>query len=361
MKKTKNERGIFERVPNSGIWWIHWYDGQGRRHREKVGTKSAAVLLYRKRKQQALEGRKLPEKLRQVPVLFREIAQDALGYSDQHKRSARADRCRMGKLFEWFSDRVAETITPPEIEDRFQSEKWSSATWNRYRSLLSLTYRLAIRAGKLRDNPARLVRHKTKSGRVRFLSPAEEGRLRTTILQLFPGHLPEFELALHTGLRLSEQYGARWSNVDFERRILTVPFDKPGRTSHVPLNVSAMHALVELHSRTADSGLVCGGVRSPRNWFERALDVARIADFTWHCLRHTFASRLTMSGTDIRTVASLLRDSSLSMVMRYSHLAPDYRLAAVERMDIAFATEPTATTTATSAKKASASDADVVQ
>ena len=37
--------------------------------------------------------------------------------------------------------------------------------------------------------------------------------------------------------------------------------------------------------------------------------------------RHTFASRLVMSGADLRTVAELLRDKTLAMVMRYAHLA----------------------------------------
>jgi integrase len=206
-----------------------------------------------------------------------------------------------------------------------------------------------MRAGKVKENPARLVRHRTEgNGRTRFLTREEEDRIRTAILEQFPQHLSEFELALHTGLRRGEQYGARWQNVDFARRVLSVPLDKSGRTSHVPLNALALHALVELHQRTADSGLVCGGMQSPRGWFERALEAAGILDFHWHDLRHTFASRLVMSGADLRTVAELLRDSSLAMVMRYAHLAPDYRLAAVERMGTAFSAEGTATTTATS-------------
>jgi hypothetical protein len=43
-----------------------------------------------------------------------------------------------------------------------------------------------------------------------------------------------------------------------------------------------------------------------------------------------------MSGADLRTVAELLRDKTLAMVMRYAHLAPDYKLDAVERMATAF-------------------------
>lgn len=283
-------------------------------------------------------------------MLFREVAQDALEYAGHHKRSVRDDRCRMSKLLEWFSNRAAESITPTEIEEHFHGERWKPATANRYRSLLSLVYRLAMRAGKLKENPARLVRHRTEAnGRARFLTREEEDQIRAAIHEHFPQHLPEFELALHTGLRRGEQYGARWQNVDFERRVLSVPLDKSGRVSHAPLNALALHALVELHQRTANSGLVCGGTQSPRSWFERALEAAGIRDFHWHDLRHTFASRLVMNGADLRTVAELLRDSSLAMVMRYAHLAPDYRLAAVERMGTAFSAEGTATITATSA------------
>jgi integrase len=334
------QRGIFEKVPSSGVWYVRYVDAAGRLRREKAGTKGAAIDLYRKRKQQALEGRKLPERLRRAPVSFREIAEDALAYADQHKRSADDDHIRMKKLLLWFGECAVDSIAPKEIESRFEMEKWTPATWNRYRALLSLTYRLAIRAGKTKENPARLVRHKFENnGRVRFLSREEEARLRKAILDLFPEHLPEFELALNSGLRQGEQYQAEWPNMDFVRRVLTIPLDKGGKTSHVRLNSQALHALAELHARTAATGFVCGEARGPRGWFEPALEAAGIRDFHWHDLRHTFASRLVMSGADLRTVAELLRDKTLAMVMRYAHLAPDYQLAAVERMGEVFSTD----------------------
>ena len=55
---------------------------------------------------------------------------------------------------------------------------------------------------------------------MRFLSRKEEQKLRKTIREKFPRHEPELDLALHTGLRLGEQYRARWADVDFERRVL---------------------------------------------------------------------------------------------------------------------------------------------
>ncbi len=337
MKQEMKQRGIFEKQPGSGEWWIRYADATGRIRREKVGTFEEAKARLELRKQEAKLGT-LPRLARQRrPVLFREIAEDALAYSDEHKRSARNDHGRMEKLLEWFSDRAADSLTPGEIEVRFQGEKWSAATWNRYRALLSLTYRLAIRASKVKENPARLVQHKAENnGRVRFLTPKEEEKLRKAIREKFPEHEPELDLALHTGLRQGEQYGMRWRDVDFERRVLTVPLDKAGKTSHIPLNAAALLALAELRQQHGDTESVCGRARGPRAWFEAAIETAKIEGFTWHCLRHTFASRLVMSGADLRTVAELLRDKTLAMVMRYAHLAPDYKLDAVERMAASF-------------------------
>ena len=50
----------------------------------------------------------------------------------------------------------------------------------------------------------------------------------------------------------------------------------------------------------------------------------------WHTLRHTFASRLAMSGQKEGTIATLMRHSTTALVRRYAHLSPSYLHAAVE-------------------------------
>lgn len=337
MNQEMKQRGIYEKFSGSGEWWIRYADATGRIRREKVGLLEAAETRLKIRKEEAKLGT-MPRLTRhRRATLFSKIADDALRYAVEHKRSARDDHSRMAKLIEWFGERAADSVTAREIERHFEAEAWSSATWNRYRALLSLTYRLAVRTGKVKGNPARLVSHKTENnGRVRFLSREEEENLRIAIRQKFPEHEAELDLALNTGLRQSEQYKASWTNVDFERRVLTIPLDKGGRTSHAPLNEAAMRALLDLNRQHGQEKFVCGGRRSPRSWFEVAVEDAKIKDFTWHCLRHTFASRLVMTGADLRTVAELLRDRTLAMVMRYAHLAPDHKLAAVERMSAPF-------------------------
>ena len=348
-KKGRNARGVFQKVPGSDVWWIRFIDAKGRFRREKAGTKGMAIDLYRKRKVEALEGKKLPERLRRATVTFAEIARDALGYSKVHKAgtSYRCDAGRMEVLLSWFREYPAESITAQDIERQFQKQKWAPATPNRYRALLSLTYRLAIRNGKAKENPARLVPHRLEdNARIRFLSAVEETALRGAIEAKCPERLPEFVLALNTGLRLSEQYGLLWENVSLPLRILTIPRSKNGAMRHVPLNQAAAKALESLRERYPASELVCGGAREPRRWFEPVLKDAQVSNFSWHCLRHTFASRLVMAGVDIRTVQELLGHKTIGMTVRYSHLAPKHTLAAVERLDAPTET-PTDTTTDT--------------
>ena len=96
--------------------------------------------------------------------------------------------------------------------------------------------------------------------------------------------------------------------------------------------------------------------KGPRRWFESAIEIAGIKDFTWHCIRHTFASRLVAAGVPLKAVQELMGHKTIEMTARYAHLAPDYQFAALEKLcpPVAAAgteahrnAKPTATRTAT--------------
>jgi site-specific recombinase XerD len=340
MKQTKKIRGLFEKQSGSGVWWIRYADAAGHIRREKAGPKSVAVILYRKRKTQVFQGEKLPEKLRARKVSFAELAKDAMEYSQAHKRSHIDDKVRMARLQEWLGERPAESVSPQEIERWLsaRSEDLRPATLNRYRSLLSLVYRLGMQNGKVQSNPARLVRQrKEENGRIRFLAPEEELALRSIIQKDYLHHEIELDIALNTGLRRGEQYSLTWDCVDFDRRLLTVRRSKNGEARHVPLNDAAIAALrtAETYKNTNPYVFLNGGgtrLSSPRFWFDAAVQKAKLKDFTWHCLRHTFASRLVMDDTDLRTVQELMGHKTIQMTIRYAHLTPQHCLAAVQRL-----------------------------
>jgi integrase len=64
---------------------------------------------------------------------------------------------------------------------------------------------------------------------------------------------PEFDVALHIGLRWNEQWQLRWQDVNLRAGIITIPHSKHGAAPHVPINSVAQKALQTLstHLRAA--------------------------------------------------------------------------------------------------------------
>jgi len=213
----------------------------------------------------------------------------------------------------------------------------------------------------VRENPVRQVPRKRENNlRTRFLGADEEAALRGKIRELCPEREAELDLALNTGLRRNEQWRLRWQDVNLRAGIITIPQSKHGAARHVPINSVAEKALALLAATCNGSEYVCAGSDTRRgaigSWFERCVHEAGIADFRWHDLRHTFASRLAMVGVPLRTLAELLGHRTLAMVMRYAHLSPAHLRDAVERI----AGTPTDTTTDTRASQGTAAKATYV-
>ena len=83
-----------------------------------------------------------------------------------------------------------------------------------------MAYRLAERSGSIKADPLRLVRaRKENNERIRYLSDAEETSLRGVIAKSY-SDLPEFGVALMTGMRQGEQFGLTWDRVDLDKATL---------------------------------------------------------------------------------------------------------------------------------------------
>lgn len=148
---------------------------------------------------------------------------------------------------------------------------------------------------------------------------------------------PLVKLLLHTGLRFGEACSLIWGDVDLVGALVTVRGEttKTKTTRHVPLNKTALDTLKTWKPESV-------GVEAfvfPGNDGQRLVDIktawkqviksAKIDGFRVHDLRHTFASKLVQAGIDLNTVRELLGHSDIKMTLRYAHLAPEHRAAAV--------------------------------
>ena len=108
---------------------------------------------------------------------------------------------------------------------------------------------------------------------------------------------------------------------------------KSGRRREVPLNSEADAVLVRRTPQV--TGLVFGTSSwyAFRSYWEEAVTAAKIDDFRFHDLRHTFASWAVQHGATLQEIKDLLGHSSLAMVMRYAHLSPEHLRRAVGRLD----------------------------
>ena len=339
MAEAAKIKGVYEREPGSNVWWIRYADATGKERREKIGRRKTAVTMYQSRKLGVLEGKKLPENMRNRGTTLAQLVDDALAWSKTHKKAHRDDSSRLKRVVATFGHRVAQDITPLEIDAWLSANTRTPATANRYKSTISLVYRQGVRNGRVKVNPARSVAIRAEdNGRVRWLRPDEEKRIRKAMEKDFPHYVPAFDFALNTGLRSGEQFSLKWQDVDLERRTIAVRRTKNGSDRHLPLNEEAYAALLQQKEWSLGSEHVFenrhgrGAMCKSHPWFGPILEAAEVNDFRWHDLRHTFCSRLTMAGVGLKTIQNLAGHKTLAMTARYSHLAQDVEQDALRRL-----------------------------
>jgi len=229
----------------------------------------------------------------------------------------------------------------------------AGATVNRALALLRHLLRLAHEEWELLDAVPRIRMEREAEGRLRWLTPEEATRLLDACRKSRNEHLTDLvEFALFTGMRRGEVLALTWERVDRARGVVLLDVTKSGKRREVPLNSRADAVLARRGSKSL--GLVFG----TRNWdhfrsaWENAVERAKLADFHFHDLRHTFASWAVQRGASLQEVKDLLGHSSLAMVMRYAHLSPEHLRTAVARLDAALP-EPTEVSAHVSAQEPS--------
>jgi integrase len=201
----------------------------------------------------------------------------------------------------------------------------TNATINRHLDAVMRVLNQAVLWGWL---PAAPKKRKLKEsrGRLRWLTADEIQRLLAEV-QPHMGDMIRFTLA--TGLREQNVLGLEWNQIDMPRRVAWIHSDqaKMGRAISVPLNDSALTVLERRKGIHPTLVFTWAGKRirlaTSAAWY-RALKRAKIDDFTWHGLRHTWASYHVMNGTPLAVLKELGGWTDMDSVMRYAHLCPGH-------------------------------------
>ncbi len=325
--------GIYRR---GRTWYIDYYAGHGRR-REKIGpSKRQAEVVLKKRLVQVAENKFL-EIEKYDKIEFGKMADLYLeDYSKPNKRSSRRDATSINNLKPFFGEKYLHEITPLDIEKykRRRQGQVSNATVNREVGCLKHIFAKAVEWRMVKENPGRKVRLlREKNARLRYLEEKEIARL----CDACPEHLkPVVIIALNTGMRKEEILSLRWKDVDFRTRTISVLDTKNGESREIPINDLVHESLLAMRRLPDSPWVFCkeNGERygNVRKSFEGAKKRAGIVDFRFHDLRHTFASHLVMAGVDLKTVQELLGHKSFEMTLRYAHLSPDHKKAALDTL-----------------------------
>lgn len=279
----------------------------------------------------------------------------------------------LGKDFAFLRNRKLIEITPWVVTSWVRKSKeagLSNASINRRITVLKSILSKAVEWEVIETSPlAGMKREKVDAlARVRYLDAEEESRLRSALddrqtkqrterenfnewrkarkKSVYPEFSGEFSdylkplvlIAMNTGMRRGELFDLRWEDVNTQKSFLTVRgwSNKTGRTRHIPLNTEACQVFVgwrEISQHTAlvfPSPRTGGRLDNINSSWAGLMEAADITNFRFHDLRHHFASRLVMEGVDLNTARELLGHTSIETTLRYAHLAPEHKAAAVE-------------------------------
>ena len=302
-------------VPNGAKRWI--WRGMVRGRRCDLGIGPVAVVSLAKARAEALriktlawkgeDPRQVRRKARQGVPTFKTAAQAVHASHAETFKNAKHAAQWLSSLeayaFPAIGDRPVDDLTSAEIL-KVLAPIWTERpeTARRVKQRLKAVFDWAKAAGhRSGDNPVEgikrvLPRHKTSAKHHAALPyrevPAFLRKLRETDAN--PLTKLAFEFAILTARRTSETLGARWTELDLEEKIWTIPGTrmKAGRDHRIPLSARCLEILEEARLLAGDSPFVFPGRtgRAPLSNMAFLMVLRRNghADITAHGFRSSF-------------------------------------------------------------------------
>jgi len=335
-------KGLYKR---GRVWWICYAGIDGKVIRESSGTtkyREAEEILIRRKK--AIQDGKQPERKRIKKYYFEELTERYVDWMTGRHKSANSKMSRIKDILSHFGNlplRSFSTYAVEQYQTKLMDKGLKPASVNKNISILKAMIKKAVEWKMIEEHVLKEV------GKVKLL-PANNKRLRylskeecKALISTCRPHLkPIVITALNTGMRYGEILGLEWNkHIDLKHGFILLDRTKNGERRQIPINQTLRNTLKSLPRRLDNPYVFCS--KDGKKYveihcsFNTALRKAGIHDFRFHDLRHTFASHLVMAGVDITTVKDLLGHKTLTMTLRYAHLASGHVRNAVNILDSA--------------------------
>lgn len=183
---------------------------------------------------------------------------------------------------------------------------------------------------------------------MRVLSPLEEKRLLSVLLNDFDRYKMGVFICLYTGIRIGELCALQWKNISLSDNIIKIEhtmqrlqnedkseIQKTRIIITEPKSFSALRIiplpefvvnLIKKFESSPNAYVLSGECttiiepRTMQNRFKTYLKEGQIEDANFHALRHTFATRCIEAGFDVKTLSELLGHSSVKITLdKYVH------------------------------------------
>ena len=211
-------------------------------------------------------------------------------------------------------------------------------------SIIQLSLKSAHLSGYLPEYSASKIKcPKAKEKQVDCFTFSEQKKLEEAALSAKKIKFRGFVICLYTGLRIGELLALKWSDIDFEKGVLSVTkasYDETINGEHVriidtpktesskrriPLPKSLVKILRKMKRKSKCEFVIADGekpvfTRSYQRSFELFLKKNGLPHKGFHSLRHTFATRAIECGMDVKTLSEILGHKNASITLnRYVH------------------------------------------
>jgi integrase len=149
----------------------------------------------------------------------------------------------------------------------------------------------------------------------------------------------------YTGIRWTEALTLKWSDINFDRREITIQSKpeidfspKSGRSRVIPIHSELYEILESNFENRKGEWLFCNEsgqrVKSMRKSFTKACERAKLGEgVTPHSLRHSFATLMLQNGVDVKTLSVILGHKNPNITLNiYCHYIPSFGKVAIGQL-----------------------------